>query len=369
MRRRPKATLLAVVAGIATALLLSAWFAPVEIRGPSMRPWLENGDWALVVPVGEDEIKRGDVLVFREPDSGMSAVKRVLGLPGEEIMLVGGDLLVDGNLFARRLPGPDGMIPLIHLAGPLLDEGFGLLEAGFEPQAAGWLARKRSTAFLRTPPSEGMLLRGGREPGGRPAEDLGIEVDLELLSPEAYGFVALREGGTTFLLRLAKGGRELRLQSLRRGEVLELGMVEDLPPLPRRRMFLTLANQVLQVSLDGKPIFRPTPYAEVEPIVLADVPSSVRWEQAGFGGQDGALIRQARVLRDFRWEASGTHACGKGLRLTEGQFFLLGDNSNLSRDSRQYGPVQSTAIRGRVAFRLWPAGDLPPGWGEPEGVG
>jgi len=368
VRRRPGATLLAVVVGLATVLLLSAWFGPVEVRGPSMRPWLESGDWALVVPVGKGGIKRGDILVFTEPDSGMSAVKRVLGLPGEEVLLVGGDLLVDGNLFARRLAGPEGMIPLIHLSGPLLNEGFGLLEAGFEPQADGWLASKRSTAFLRTPPSEGMILRVERERGGRPAEDLGIEVDMELLSPEAYGFVALREGGTTFLLRLAKGGRELRLQSLRRGEVLELGMVEDLSPLPRRRMFLTLANQVLQVSLDGKPIFRPTPYAEVEPIVLADVPSSVRWEQAGFGGQDGALIRQARVLRDFRWEASGTHACGKGLRLAEGQFFLLGDNSSLSRDSRQYGPVQSTAIRGRVALRLWPAGGLPPGWREQERV-
>ena len=40
--------------------------------------------------------------------------------------------------------------------------------------------------------------------------------------------------------------------------------------------------------------------------------------------------------------------------LGEGELFLLGDNRKASNDSRYWGPVQESAVRGRIVFTYWP---------------
>ena len=50
-----------------------------------MRPAIEAGDWLLVDPTITRWPRRGTVVVFREPDSGELAVKRVAGRPGERV--------------------------------------------------------------------------------------------------------------------------------------------------------------------------------------------------------------------------------------------------------------------------------------------
>lgn len=44
--------------------------------------------------------------------------------------------------------------------------------------------------------------------------------------------------------------------------------------------------------------------------------------------------------------------------LGENEYFLVGDNRPGSSDSRLWGPVQKRDIVGRVAFVLWPIGDI-----------
>jgi len=54
----------------------------VEVSGPSMRPTLEPGDWALaIVP---ERVRPGDVVVIEHPERpGLEMVKRVLSVPGK----------------------------------------------------------------------------------------------------------------------------------------------------------------------------------------------------------------------------------------------------------------------------------------------
>lgn len=54
-------------------------------------------------------------------------------------------------------------------------------------------------------------------------------------------------------------------------------------------------------------------------------------------------------------EGSITQSIGQSVYLLEeGEFFVLGDNREYSKDSRSFGPVDYSYITGRVIFRGWP---------------
>jgi signal peptidase I len=44
--------------------------------------------------------------------------------------------------------------------------------------------------------------------------------------------------------------------------------------------------------------------------------------------------------------------------LSENEYFFLGDNRNVSRDSRSYGSIHKSQIMARVLFRWWPLNKL-----------
>ena len=58
----------------------------------SMRPAIEPGDWLLVDPTTDRWPRRGSVVVFRGPEGGDLAVKRVAGVPGDRIPFADGYL-------------------------------------------------------------------------------------------------------------------------------------------------------------------------------------------------------------------------------------------------------------------------------------
>jgi signal peptidase I len=57
-----------------------------------MRPAIDPGDWLLVDPTTARWPRRGSVVVFREPGSGVLAIKRVVAGPGERVAFAGGFL-------------------------------------------------------------------------------------------------------------------------------------------------------------------------------------------------------------------------------------------------------------------------------------
>ena len=89
--------LVLLVAGITAVRTTVA--VPVRIASASMEPALAAGDVVLVSRSAPDvdELRRGDLVVFDDPRNGRRAVKRVIGLPGEEVVILDGVLHVDGR--------------------------------------------------------------------------------------------------------------------------------------------------------------------------------------------------------------------------------------------------------------------------------
>ncbi|MBQ2991098.1 MAG: signal peptidase I [Clostridia bacterium] len=90
-----------VVAAAMAFVVRTFIFEPVRVDGASMMNTLVDGEFMIATKfdywLGDPE--RFDVVICNYPDTndGMYRVKRVIGMPGETIQLLGGELYVDGQ--------------------------------------------------------------------------------------------------------------------------------------------------------------------------------------------------------------------------------------------------------------------------------
>ncbi len=98
---------LAVLFGFIKPFFVEAFYVPTE----SMVPTLEVGDRLLaekVTHLFRSEPERGDIVVFEGPDGEeVDLIKRVVGLPGDKITVVGGSLYVNDELQRETYLNPD----------------------------------------------------------------------------------------------------------------------------------------------------------------------------------------------------------------------------------------------------------------------
>jgi signal peptidase I len=62
-----------------------------------MAPTIEPGDWLLVDPTTSRWPRPGSIVVFREPDTDLLAIKRVAAVAGERVELDDGHLVLGAD--------------------------------------------------------------------------------------------------------------------------------------------------------------------------------------------------------------------------------------------------------------------------------
>lgn len=107
---------------MAVLIFRSFIFAPFSIPSESMLPRLWNGDYLLAAkwPYGfsnyslpfsaplipsrilASQPERGDVVIFKHPIDKTDYIKRVIGLPGDTIALIDGQVILNGEALPQR---------------------------------------------------------------------------------------------------------------------------------------------------------------------------------------------------------------------------------------------------------------------------
>lgn len=81
----------------------------VKIPSESMVPTLNVGDRLFVTRIyNRDNLNRGDVVVFYSEEEEESMIKRLIGLPGDEVVIADGAVIVNGETLTEDYIGtPD----------------------------------------------------------------------------------------------------------------------------------------------------------------------------------------------------------------------------------------------------------------------
>ncbi|WP_084277504.1 signal peptidase I [Novosphingobium sp. B1] len=117
---------------LVVAIFRSFIFSPFNIPSESMLPRLENGDYLLAAkwPYGyssyslpfsapilpkryfASQPERGDVVIFKAPPGNdIDYIKRVIGVPGDTVQMIGGVLHLNGKA-VPKVKQPDFVIPV-----------------------------------------------------------------------------------------------------------------------------------------------------------------------------------------------------------------------------------------------------------------
>ncbi len=78
--------------------LVNSLVGRYRIDGSSMNPTLQHGEYLLINNLSYylNEPQRGDIIVFHHPNSELNLIKRVIGLPGDQIEISDQHVKVNG---------------------------------------------------------------------------------------------------------------------------------------------------------------------------------------------------------------------------------------------------------------------------------
>jgi signal peptidase I len=75
--------------------------------------------------------------------------------------------------------------------------------------------------------------------------------------------------------------------------------------------------------------------------------------------KDGSVyVNQEKLIEPYAKGKTDNYSLEMPITVGENEVFVLGDNRENSRDSRQIGLIKNDRIKGKAVFRVWPLGEI-----------
>ncbi len=374
--------------------VVTAYHIPTRSMEPTLHGHRVHGDRILVNRLAGAPA-RFDICVF----DGWGAerknyVKRCAGLPNERLKIREGDLYVNGELVRKEGDVLEALLfPLWDLAAlrkrsgqanpddpesageETMDElqemwgnvnGEWMVDAlhGFHgtPRADGEDAVLR----LHEPPSDDIvdLVTGASDTGMYDVPDLRLTVDVTREDAATELVIRLTRGAATY--DVVVGGQGSRDDDPPESYDVVVGdqdgrvsLVVDgdevattdmkVPTGATTRIVFSQVDRVLRLVIDDVEVRHDLP----QPAFPRRSAQSASIEFRILGGT--AWVRPLRLERDIFWTPDYDN---DEIELGPNEYFMLGDNSGNSQDSRRNGPVHRHRLVGKPIFVVWPLDNI-----------
>ena len=328
-----------------------------NIEWGRMPPGVEPDDNGTVSPPGSPEY--------------VNYVKRLVGLPGQTIQVINGDVFIDRKI-SRKPPHAEKslLVPVtddarLSRGGETFFQRWSKRGAKVVPAGAGRItldgsAAECSVRYLRQIEDYIRTSRGGSRLG--PPNLVG---DLKL----AFRFT--HTGGSGSLIcRLNEDDTEYAfvLPLGKQGEAAQIRYGGEVAARADRPFALTGEHLIEVSNIDARAILK----VDGEVLVSfenndpdqADAGAVSRSRTKRSGAEFGvtgctATVRGVRLLRDIYYTAGEgqvrpKYAVSESFKLGDGEYFMMGDNSPNSFDSRNWGVVKEDSLIGEAFFVFWP---------------
>jgi signal peptidase I len=375
LKRRSTLAALWTAAFVLVALLLVKAFVGdlYHVDSASMEPTIfgseEHGERVFVV-YDRSPPSRFDIAVMLRQGETTPIVKRIVGLPGESVRIVQGDLLINNAYLAPDAPRPAPVA--------VFDDRWHSVEDNFQlgpPSAKRWLrsgdAWEVDARDVPLNAQSGMMfLRRG-------LKDDHLGPDHEILR----GKVDVNDAWVECEMRVDTAPQQVRIGLTEQGDTFEFGLRPTEPGRARARIVRRYRSDRDEVLAEGTVAFAAQEWlrmrcSNVDNALSFEIgatklsarydrnhlhPSDHNEEGKSYGsrvylGGEGGRIafRGIRIWRDLYYTQRGQRAVRGPLELGPDEYFALGDNSAESRDSREWGPVRARELVGRPAGVVWP---------------
>lgn len=317
--------------------------------------------------------RRWEIVVFRQ--AGRWVVKRIIGLPGETLTIRNGEIYIDEKLMRKTHATFAKMaIPLAELSEqPTTAFGWRKWEMnGMERLPsdgdAEWLMEARdhvnadvNLQFTNSFSSEAKCYpitdeyeyNQGLPLPLRPIHDFSVSAQIRSVSETGKFAIALTDGMDTATLNLdtsPEGQADWRIDIATCKEAdkkkrSQKGRI-SFPGGNWYDISMALVDRRVTVCLGKKEVVIDLPAVTEHPSVTTPLTINVT---------DGKYeIRRLKLLRDVHYTDDGRNATqGRVVHLGNSQYFVLGDNSPVSMDSRFWpynGAIESEDLIGRPLF-------------------
>jgi len=348
---------------------------------------VQSGDTVLVDKLARPS--RWDMLLYRHSaESGQpphNYLKRVVGLPGETLEIVGGDVFIGGRRLRKEPYVARDMWILVHdtlrrPVRPLPDGPKWSAPSGSKWTSAGgkWTNRgagEKLDALSFSGRIEDTLAYNDREPRGAPAPRVG-DVKLDCSVQEF-------SGKGSFVFQWEFRAQKVTATVSADGEVEIVGRAPPTPGSVAEAERVSVrghlagglhAGQELNFAVrDGQAYLG---QGEILAAILPFGPHEAQAAKSAIYRATGpcqlsvAVARaSATIARMVLWRdvyyrsldempgsplATGWGCTGHPIKLEQDSYFVLGDNGLRSQDSRSIGAVGSSAVIGVARWIYWP---------------
>jgi signal peptidase I len=333
--------------------------------------------------------RRWEIVAFRHPsEAGRMLIKRIVGLPGETVQIKNGDVYINGIIERKNLHDQLAMVmpvydasyqpktslrPLNTWQGENGNSSWKIAGGIFSCQktnesvssrenSVDWLTYKhwRKTENPAQEPQECPVtdIIGYNQTLPRRDEDVHAVRDLMLkfcmqeLSGSGKFFIRATDGSDNFLVEIEAGTRNFKIKM--NGEEISKNVGRNQIPPGTPDIIVSLIDRQFIFAVNNRMAFC---------VTVGETKRETTSSPFAFGVLDSNLVvKNVQILRDIYYCRPIGWDCRSGFekpyQLVGEEYFVLGDNSPISQDSRTWAASPGVADKffiGKPFMIIFPA--------------